>query len=134
VTFDSNILAFTSFNFGNTLNNPLSALTPSVQRLNLNQDIISASETSLRSRTTIRNSQPDSFILGTFEFLAHSIGSSLLSLSQVTLSNENGQALAFATTTGLINVIGSSVPLPATLVLFLTALMGFFVSRKYAKQ
>ena len=134
VSFDSNILAFTSFNFGNTLNNPLSALTPSVQRLDLNSDIITVSETSLRRRTTIRNSQPDSFILGSFEFFGHSIGSSLLSLSQITLSNENGQALAFATNTGLINVIGTGVPLPTALALFLTALIGLFVSRKYVQQ
>jgi hypothetical protein len=134
MTFDSNILAFTSFNFGNTLNNPFSPLTPSVQRLSLNQDTLSVSETSLRRRTTIRNSQPDSFILGTFEFLAHSIGTSLLSLSQVTLSNENGQALSFAINTGVIHVIGTDVPLPTALVLFLTILTGLFVSRKYVKQ
>ncbi len=133
MSFDSSVLALTSFSFGKMLNNPLNPLTPSVQFLSLSSGLATISETSLRSKSTIQNGQPNSFILGTFEFLGHSIGSSLLALSNITLANENGQSLNFASSTGLINVEGNSVPAPGALILFILGLAGLSLSRRFSR-
>jgi hypothetical protein len=132
VLFDTNALDLISFSFGDTLNDPAGFFTPFVQKFSVNQNKASVSEVSLKSNAELA-SQPDSFLLGSFEFLGKSVGNSILAFSQVKIGNENNRTVSVVTQDSPVNVTGTSVPLPTTVVLFLTALMGLFVSRKYAK-
>ena len=133
VAFDPSILSFVGATFGGflgdlTLVEALGTVTPPPP-----SGVVNLFEVSLLSRAELATMQGTSFVIASLSFQAIGGGSSLLSLSKVILSDENGDALNDPDLLGgVINVTDGStvVPEPSTLLLFSTCLLGL-VLRHY---
>lgn len=149
VLFDPSILSFVGATFGGFLGDiglgeASATTTPGAGGVNLFEVSLlegNAATCVLCVPPYLNDLQPSSFVIASLSFQALASGSSQLSLSNVILSDENGDELVNPDLlTGVINVRsgggGVVIPEPSTLLLFGTSLcgIGWWQSRRASRK
>lgn len=115
VTFDDSILSFNSETFGTLLGASIQDVDTSTP------GVVNLFEVSLESVSTLDGIQPDSFLLATLMFDGIALGASQLGFGFVLLSDAIGDVIPNPT---LVPASVTVVPLPASIWLFVTGLLG----------
>lgn len=135
VAFDPSLLSFTSATFGDPgLGDQLDLFgLASVTSIDAsNPGLVSLFELSLDAASDLNALQHGSFTLAALIFNTIGVGTSSLTVSRLVLGDADGVALAAATDSGSVQVVGLSVPEPPTLVLLGLGLVALARRRRQA--